>query len=53
MEEMGLSDNVLTYTTSDFGHTVSNNGRVRIMVGFSSIDHGWGLKSGVIGNYQV
>ena len=51
MEEMGLSDNVLTYTTSDFGRTVSNNGK--------GTDHGWGShqlimggginKSGVIG----
>ncbi len=41
MEEMGLSDNVLTYTTSDFGRTVSNNGK--------GTDHGWGAHQLVLG----
>ena len=41
MEEMGLSDNVLTYTTSDFGRTVSNNGK--------GTDHGWGAHQLVMG----
>ena len=41
MEEMGLSDNVLTYTTSDFGRTVSNNGK--------GTDHGWGSHQLIMG----
>ena len=41
MEEMGLSDQVVTYTTSDFGRTVSNNGK--------GTDHGWGSHQLVMG----
>ena len=33
MEELGLSNNVVAYTTSDFGRTVSNNGDEPTMVG--------------------
>lgn len=41
IEEMGLSDNVVTYTTSDFGRTVSNNGK--------GTDHGWGSHQLIMG----
>ena len=41
LEEMGLSDQVVTYTTSDFGRTVSNNGK--------GTDHGWGSHQLVMG----
>ncbi|MEC7800921.1 MAG: DUF1501 domain-containing protein [Verrucomicrobiota bacterium] len=41
MQELGLSDNVVAYTTSDFGRTVSNNG--------DGTDHGWGAHQLVMG----
>ena len=41
MEELGLSNNVVAYTTSDFGRTVSNNG--------DGTDHGWGSHQLVMG----
>ncbi len=34
MVELGLNDNVTTFTTSDFGRTLTSNGR--------GSDHGWG-----------
>jgi uncharacterized protein (DUF1501 family) len=39
--ELGLSDEVVTYSTSDFGRTVSNNGK--------GTDHGWGSHQLVMG----
>ena len=39
--ELGLADQVVTYTTSDFGRTVSNNGK--------GTDHGWGSHQLVMG----
>jgi len=41
MEELGLSEKVVTYTTSDFGRTVSSNG--------DGTDHGWGGNQMIMG----
>jgi len=41
LEELSLADNVMTYTQSDFGRTLSNNG--------DGTDHGWGGHSIVMG----
>ncbi len=41
LEELGLSDKVVTYTTSDFGRTVSSNG--------DGTDHGWGGNQMIMG----
>jgi uncharacterized protein (DUF1501 family) len=34
LEQLGLSDKVTTFTTSDFGRTITTNGK--------GVDHGWG-----------
>ena len=41
LEEMNLSEEVVTYTTSDFGRTISSNG--------DGTDHGWGGNQMVMG----
>ena len=41
MAEMNLSDNVTTFTASDFGRTMQSNG--------NGTDHGWGNHHFVIG----
>ncbi len=41
MGDLGLADQVLAYTLSDFGRTVSNNG--------DGTDHGWGTHQLVLG----
>lgn len=41
MGDLGLADNVLAYTQSDFGRTLSNNG--------DGTDHGWGTHQFVLG----
>jgi uncharacterized protein (DUF1501 family) len=41
LEELGLSEKVVTYTTSDFGRTVSSNG--------DGTDHGWGGSQMIMG----
>lgn len=41
MNEIGMSQNVTTFTTSDFGRTLSSNGK--------GSDHGWGGNQMVIG----
>jgi len=41
LEELGLSEKVVTYTTSDFGRTVSSNG--------DGTDHGWGGNQMIMG----
>ena len=41
LQELGLSDKVVTYTTSDFGRTVSSNG--------DGTDHGWGGNQMIMG----
>ena len=41
MAELGLENNVTTFTTSDFARTLSSNGR--------GSDHGWGGNSLVMG----
>jgi len=49
MKEIGRHDNVVTYTASDFGRTLSPNGR--------GTDHGWGgnqmLMGGPVGGGRV
>lgn len=42
LEEMGLSDQVVTFTGSDFGRTLTSNG--------NGTDHGWGGNSIVLGD---
>lgn len=41
LEELGLSEKVVSYTTSDFGRTVSSNG--------DGTDHGWGGNQMIMG----
>jgi uncharacterized protein (DUF1501 family) len=41
LEELGLSEKVVTYSTSDFGRTVSSNG--------DGTDHGWGGNQMIMG----
>ena len=41
LEELGLTENVVTYTTSDFGRTISSNG--------DGTDHGWGGHQMIMG----
>ena len=41
MDELGLSDNVTTFTVSDFGRSLSPNG--------AGTDHGWGSHAFVMG----
>ena len=41
LEELGLAEKVVTYTTSDFGRTVSSNG--------DGTDHGWGGNQMIMG----
>jgi uncharacterized protein (DUF1501 family) len=41
LEEMNLSEEVVTYTTSDFGRTISSNG--------DGTDHGWGGNQMIMG----
>jgi len=41
LEEMGVTDNVVTFTASDFGRTLRTNGR--------GTDHGWGGHQLVMG----
>ena len=41
LEELGFAEKVVTYTTSDFGRTVSSNG--------DGTDHGWGGNQMIMG----
>ncbi len=42
LDDMGLADNVITFTGSDFGRTLTSNG--------NGTDHGWGGNTLVMGN---
>ncbi|ELB1500948.1 DUF1501 domain-containing protein [Vibrio alginolyticus] len=42
LEELGVADQVITFTGSDFGRTLTSNG--------NGTDHGWGGNTIVIGN---